>query len=75
MRMFVDFVADTTGINDKEHDPSRFPSCPCDHWQNIKVEGLAAVAIIFPGGPNFHDYGAPLEYPIFRPSASDADSE
>ena len=30
VRMFVDFVADTTGINDNEHDPSRFPSCPCE---------------------------------------------
>lgn len=76
VRMFLDFVADTTGINNKEHDPSRFPTCPCDTWKNIVVDEYSAAAIIFPGGPNFHTYGAPLECPLPRYSSeSDADSE
>lgn len=72
VRMFLDFVADKTGINDKQHDPSRFPTCPASTWQNMIVDDYSAAAIIFPGGPNFHAYGAPLESPLCplpRPSA------
>ena len=64
VRMFIDFVKDTTGVNNKEHDSSRFPRCPSAHWKNISVDTFSAAAIIFPGGPNFREYGGPLESPI-----------
>jgi len=64
LRMFVDFVAGT-GSRD-EGGKWHSPSCPVSHMQNIEIPGLdedQEPAIIFPGGPRFHEFVGPLVRP------------
>ena len=65
VQMFIDF-----GYGGDRRDGGgtwNFPSCPADSMQNLEIDDVGfsgqVPAIIFPGGPNFHEFGDPLMRP------------